>query len=344
MPTSTIDIDFIRATGAGASGEIFFHPPRVRTGAALLSREPVRAVVEGGRASVALLQLPSGNTYRVVERIDGRPDYSFRFALTSTSPSVIQYEDIAEVDSVPATYTVVRSVNGLTPNPSTGDVVIEVAGTPGPEGPEGPAGPQGIPGTNGVDGQDGADGAPGSPGVKGDKGDKGDQGDQGPAGTNGTNGADGQDGILKAFETTGMVVGTFGPAGDSGAWDYCPAQYRKAISASVGDKILWTPGFLHHFEQEAQCDIAAFVDDEPVRYRSSGTSVPLSTGYGGLYMHATFGGLRPVWWTVTAEDIGLDGKVLLVLAFRNNGSGNVLGHASVAGDICLANAGPGGAL
>lgn len=338
MPTSTIDIDFIRATGAGASGEIFFFPPRVRTGAALLSRDPVRAVVEGGKASVALMQLPTGHTYRVVEKIDSRGEYSFRFALTSTSPNVIQYEDIAEVDSVPATYTVVRKVNGLSPDPTTGNVVIEVAGTPGPKGDKGD---KGDPGEDGFDGDDGADGAPGP------KGDKGDQGDQGPAGTNGTNGtngADGQDGILKAFETTGMVTGTFGPAGDSGAWDYCPAQYRKAISASVGDKILWTPGFLHHFEQEAQCDIAAFVDGEPVRYRSSGTSVPLSTGYGGLYMHATFGGLRPVWWTVAAEDIGLDGKVLLVLAFRNNGSGNMLGHVSVAGDICLANVGSGGAL
>lgn len=349
MPTSTIDIDFIRATGIGASGEIFFFPPRVRTGAALLSREPVRAVVEGGKASVALMQLPTGHTYRVVEKIDNRGEYSFRFALTSTSPSVIQYEDIAEVDSVPATYTVVRSVNGLTPNPTTGDVVIEVAGTPGPEGPEGPAGPQGIPGTNGVDGQDGADGAPGSPGVKGDKGDKGDQGDQGPAGTNGTNGADGapgRDGVLKAFTRTPSTIETWGPCGDGGTWTMCPSSYRSVpIPAAVGDHLLWTAPFLHQNNQEAAFDLASVIAGAPARYLSSGTATPLGGGYAGLYIVAAWPrSLSPTWYTVAAEDIDADGKVTLALMYRNNGSGNQMGNVNVPGYIEVANAGPGGAL
>lgn len=341
MPKSTIDIDFIRATGIGSSGKIFFHPPRVRIDGAMLSREPISVEVKDGKGFVDLVRLPNGYNYRAIEHVGDVTGYSFRFALPLTSPSVIQYEDIVQVDSVPATYTAVRSVNGLTPDPTTGNVVIEVAGTPGPKGDTGDPGPKGDTGNAGPKGDKGD---PGNAGVDGADGAKGDKGDPGTNGTNGADGAPGRDGILKAFETTGMVTGLFGPAGDSGAWDYCPSQYRKPISAGIGDKILWTPGFLHHFDQEAQCDIAAFVDGEPVRYRSSGTNVPLSTGYGGLYMHATFGGLRPVWWTVAAEDIGSDGKVTLVLAFRNNGSGNMLGHASVAGDICFANAGPGGAL
>lgn len=343
MPTSTIDIDFIRATGIGSSGEIFFCPPRVRVGGALLSSDPVRAIVLAGRASIELLQLPNGYTYRVIEKIDNRREYGFRFALTSTSPSVIQYEDIAEVDSVPATYTVVRTVNGISPSPTTGNIVIEVAGTPGPEGPPGP------PGTNGTNG---VDGAPGSPGVKGDKGDKGDQGDQGPAGTNGTNGtngadgAPGRDGVLKAFTRTPSTIETWGPCGDGGTWTMCPSSYRSVpIPAAVGDHLLWTPPFLHQNNQEAAFDLASVIAGEPARYLSSGTTTPLGGGYAGLYIVAGWPrSLSPTWYTVAAEDIDVNGKVTLALMFRNNGSGNQMGNVNVPGYIEVANAGPGGAL
>lgn len=339
-PTSRIDIDFTRAQGIYSSGRILFYPPRVVVGSTLISKKPVVADLVNGVASIDLVRLSTG-TYRVVEHIDDQIGYGFHFALPVTSPSVIQYEQIARVDPVPATYTVVRRVNGIAPDPTTGNVIIEVAGTPGPKGDKGDKGDpgddgqDGAPGTNGTNGADGQDGAAGP---KGDKGDKGDPGDDGAAG------APGRDGVLKAFSTTGMITGTFGPAGDSGTWDYAPGPYRPKIAAAVGDRILWTPGFLHKFDQEAVCDIAAMIDGLPVRYRSSGTGTPLSSGYGGLYMHGTIGGLRPVWWTVAAEDISLDGEVTLALAFRNNGGGNVLGHASVAGDITLANAGPGGVL
>lgn len=148
---------------------------------------------------------------------------------------------------------------------------------------------------------------------------------------------------LKAFSTTGMVTGTFGPAGDSGTWTLCPAQYRVTVAASIGDRLLWTPGFLHQSDQEAMFDLASVVDGVAARYRSSGTNAPATAGYGGLYTAATLGrGMRAVWWTVTAEDLD-DGTVTLALAYRDSGSGNVMGHGSVAGDIVLTNAGQGAA-
>lgn len=158
MSKSTISIDFIRATGTGSSGKVQFFPPRVEIDGAMLSRESILVEVKNGVGSVELTHLPNGFNYRAVEHIDNSPGYSFHFALPSTSPSVIQYEDIAQVDPVPATYTIVRTVNGLPPDPMTGNVVIEVAGTPGPEGPEGPAG------ADGTDGEDGAVGPQGPPG------------------------------------------------------------------------------------------------------------------------------------------------------------------------------------
>lgn len=325
-PKTTIDIDYTRAQGVASKGRILFQPPRQPLGTTMLSDAVVAVDLVNGVAKIDLARLPQG-TYKVVEQLDGLRQRTFHFALPLSSPAVVQYENIVGVAPIPATYTVVRTVNGVAPNPTTGNVVIEAGGgIPGPEGPVGPAGP------------------------KGDKGDKGDPGTNGTNGTDGVDGIDGidgedgRDGVLKAFGTTGLITGTFGPAGDSGDWAYCPVPYRPVVAAAVGDKILWTPGFLHKFDQEAVCDLAAMIDGEPVRFRSSGTAVPSSSGYGGLYMHATIGGLRPVWWTVAAEDISLAGNVTLALAFRNNGGGNMLGHASVVGDVTLANAGPGGIL
>lgn len=323
VPMSKIDIDFIRAQGTSSRGRIWFQPVRQPIGTSMLSDAAVPADVISGRGSIDLVRLPVG-TYRVVEQIDDRPDRTYYFALPVGSPEVVQYESIVPVVEVPAVHQYVSKINGISPNPTTGNIELEaLEGPQGPEGPEGPAGPKGDKGDDGTDGVNGTNGI---------------------NGTNGTDGAPGRDGILKAFGTTGMITGTFGPAGDTGDWDYCPVPYRPKCIAAVGDRILWTPGFLHKFDQEAVCDLAAFVDGAPVRFRSSGTSVPLSSGYGGLYMHATFGGLRPVWWTVSADDISTEGEVTLALAFRNNGSGNMMGHASIAGDISLANAGPGGVL
>lgn len=322
-PKTTITIDFTQAQGVNSSGRIQFYPPRARVGATMLSSIPVTAKIENGVGSIDLARLSTG-TYRAVEEIDGVKSYSFHFALPVTSPSVIPYGELAQVDPVPATYTAVRSVNGLSPDPSTGNVVVEVAGTPGPQGDPGPKGD------------------------KGDKGDRGDDGTDGLPGTNGTNGVDGQDGapgrdgVLKAFATTGLVTGTF-IAGDSGSWVLSPPQYWAVIPAGVGDRLLWTPEIFHQTDQQAAYDLVSVdeVEGDIARCLSSGTNTPNADGYAGLYTAPTHNrGLRPIWWTVAADDI-FSGEVTLALAYRSSGSGNSMGHASLAGKINVANVGSG---
>lgn len=311
--TSTIDIDFTRAQGTNSSGRIIFQPKRTRVGTTMVSSYRVPVEIENGIGSVDLVRLPSG-TYHVREEIDDRPAYEFEFALPLTADSVIQYETIAAVAPVPAVFTYVRTVNGLAPNATTGNIMI----------PAGPTGPEGPPGVDGVDGQDGAQGPPGPPGA------------------DGQDGLPGADGTLKAYTSTGMITGTFGPCGDSGAWTLCPVSYRPPpIPAVAGDRLLWTPGFLHQADMEAMYDIASVDDDgvTPIRYRSSGSNVPSANGYGGLYTAASFSrGMRPVWWTVTEADIQFE-AVTLALVYRASGSGNMMGHASVVGDIVLVNMG-----
>lgn len=298
--TSKIDIDFTRAQGTNSSGRIFFQPPRLRVGTTMLSDCKVPVEVTYGRGSIILARLPQG-VYRVREEIDGRPPFEYNFSLPLTAAPVIRYEEIARVEVLPTYFGYVRTVNGVAPNATTGNLVIE-SGLQGPPGIQGPAGPPGEPGS---------DGAPG------------------------------QDGTLKGSSTTGMITGTFGPCGDAGTWTLCPTNYRPApLIASVGDLLYWTPGFLHQTDNEAVYDLASVVDASPVRYRSSGTSTPLTFGYGGLYTAATHGrGMRPVWWTVTADDLDVNGMVTIALAYRASGGGNIMGHASVAGDIILVNMG-----
>lgn len=120
---SIIDIDFTRAQGTNSSGQITFEPPRVRIGTTIISAYKVIVPVIAGIASVELVRLPSG-TYHVLEEIDGRAPYEFNFALPTIAASTIQYEDIAPVDSVPLVYTVVRTINGVAPDPTTGNVVV----------------------------------------------------------------------------------------------------------------------------------------------------------------------------------------------------------------------------
>lgn len=350
-----IDIDYIRAQGIGVTGRILFYPPRIKVGSQLLSRAPVVVDVTEGIGSVELVRLPAGGTYRVSEHIDNTMGYGFHFALPETSPSVIRYEEIAQVDPVPATYTVVRTVNGIPPNPTTGNVVIEVAGTPGPQGPPGPPGPegpegaqglqgiQGIPGTPGAPGPEGPEGPEGPQGIQGIPGPEGPAGPQGDPGTPGAPGAPGADGTLKAQTITAPATGAFGPAGDSGSWVPCPAAYRSVpITASPGDRLLWNCGFFYQNTQEATFDIASLIDGAPVRFRSTGTNTPHAFGYGPMYFAAGLPrSLPPVWFTVAAEDIDTNGKVTLALMYRDSGSGNMLGHGSIPGDVTVTNVGGG---
>lgn len=128
-PKSTIDIDFTRAQGINSSGNITFEPPRTRVGTTMVSPYKVLVPVINGIATVDLVRLPTG-TYHVREMIDGKAPYEFNFALPLSAASTIQYEDIAPVDPVPLIYTVVRTINGQAPDPTTGNINVVSGGGP----------------------------------------------------------------------------------------------------------------------------------------------------------------------------------------------------------------------
>ena len=93
----------------------------------MVARTKVEAPLVNGVASISLVRLPQG-TYRAREEIDGKVPYEFDFFLPMSSPASIEYEEIAKVSAVPNVYTAVRSVNGVLPNPITGDVVVSGGG------------------------------------------------------------------------------------------------------------------------------------------------------------------------------------------------------------------------
>lgn len=121
--TSTIDIDFTRAQGVNSTGRIIFQPPRVRVQSTMISTAPVVVDVYNGRGSINLVRLPVG-TYHVREEIDGRPPYEFDFALPLTAGDILEYETLAETSPIPGKFTAVRTINGLPPDPITGDIEI----------------------------------------------------------------------------------------------------------------------------------------------------------------------------------------------------------------------------
>jgi hypothetical protein len=133
MPSSStlmseIDIDFTRAQGTGASGKISFQPSRVRAGETMMSRAEATVELRNGIGKVKLVRLPSG-TYRAREEVDGKTPYEFHFALPPSSAGVIRYEEIAPVNPVPVVYTAVRTINDVAPNPTTGNIVVDVGGS-----------------------------------------------------------------------------------------------------------------------------------------------------------------------------------------------------------------------
>lgn len=172
--TSLIDIDFTRAQGVSSSGRISFKPTRMRVGTTIVSSFPVVVPLVDGVAQVRLVRLPLG-TYDVLEEIDGRPPFRFKMVLPSNAQPVIQYETISPVDPVPLHYTSVKTINGLGPDPTTGNVNIPVIegpkGDDGIDGVDGADGTDGVDGTDGQDGQDGEQGIPGPPGPPGADGD-----------------------------------------------------------------------------------------------------------------------------------------------------------------------------
>lgn len=124
---STIDIDFTRAQGINSSGQITFEPPRTRIGTTIISPLKIRVPIVNGVGTVELVRLPAG-TYHVTEEIDGLVSYEFNFSLPTSSAATIQYEEIAPVDSVPLVYTSIKTINGVPPNPTTGNIVVETGG------------------------------------------------------------------------------------------------------------------------------------------------------------------------------------------------------------------------
>src|SRR5687768_8479213 len=186
-PTSRIDIDYIRAQGKASTGRILFQPPRQPLDSTMLSNAAVAVDLYGGVGSVELVRLPAG-TYKAIEQIDGLPQRSFDFALPLTAPAVLKYEDIVQVTPIPARFTYVAKINGILPDPTTGNITLEsLEGPMGPQGEKGDKGDKGDPGDDGIDGTNGLDGE------NGPKGDKGDPGDDGSDGAPGTPGADGED-------------------------------------------------------------------------------------------------------------------------------------------------------
>lgn len=125
--TSRIDIDFTRAQGVASEGQILFQPPRQPVGTTMLSGKEVCAKLINGVATIDLVRLPQGS-YRVVEQIDGRPNRSYNFALSLTAPSVVQYEQIVEVHPVPVKHQYVSTINGIPPDPITGNINISGSG------------------------------------------------------------------------------------------------------------------------------------------------------------------------------------------------------------------------
>lgn len=209
--------------------------------------------------------------------------------------------------------------------------LFKVAGAPvlrGPRGLPGTPGAPGAPGTNGVDGEDGQDGI---------------DGQDGSDGLNGTNGVDGQDGTLKAYTAKNNITGTFGPCGDSGTWTTCPVAYRSTpCPAGVGDVLRWQMAIYHGSAEDSVGDLASLdAAGDPIRHLSSGTLVPLAVGHGGLYLAAAGTRvLRALDWVVQAEDI-VGGQVTLAFRYRDNGSGNTMGHASLPGQVSVVNLGGG---
>lgn len=211
-------------------------------------------------------------------------------------------------------------------------------GVPVLRGPKGETGPQGAAGATGTQG------VPGTPGAPGSAGSVGATGPQGPAGAAGAAGQDGEDGTLKAYTAKNGVLGTFGPCGDSGTWTTCPVAYRGAPCAAVpGDVLRWHMAIYHGSDQDSVGDLASLdAVGSPIRHLSSGTDTPLGVGHGGLYLAgAGTRVLRALDWVVQAGDI-VAGQVTLAFRYRDNGSGNTMGHASLPGQVSVINMGQAG--
>jgi hypothetical protein len=99
----------------------------------------------------------------------------------------------------------------------------------------------------------------------------------------------------------------------------------------------------HGSSQDSVGDLASLdAGGAPIRHLSSGVLAPLDLGHGGLYLAGDGTRvLRALDWTVQAEDI-VAGQVTLAFRYRDNGSGNTMGHATLPGQVSVINVGQGG--
>lgn len=143
---------------------------------------------------------------------------------------------------------------------------------------------------------------------------------------------------LRHYAETAPIVTPITGCGTSGPWTLTPVAWRVGGLSAIGDVLEWSPN-VHLGGGPAAFDLAAVVAGAPVRWKSSGTSTPLTLG--SMYVQGDYGTARlpSLFWQVAADEIA-DGVVTLVLGYRAGGGDMTLGHADVASVISVVDHGP----
>lgn len=143
---------------------------------------------------------------------------------------------------------------------------------------------------------------------------------------------------LRFFSETAALTTPIPLCGTTGDWTATPTAWHVGGRAAIGDVLEWAPN-VHLGGGPAALDLAALVDGEPVRWKSSGTAVPLDLG--SMYVQGDYGTARlpTLRWVVRADEIDA-GTVTLALGYRAGSGDMTLGHASIASTISLADHGP----
>src|SRR5882762_9326055 len=117
----TVNQTYLRSDGSAKTGVVFFSPSvRSRVAGTTLVVDTVVARLVNGSISVVLAYqddpdlIPTGWTYRVIEKLDGESPRGFSVKLPSSGPVVL--DSLSTVDPVVPTEIKVRSVSGYTPD------------------------------------------------------------------------------------------------------------------------------------------------------------------------------------------------------------------------------------
>lgn len=145
---------------------------------------------------------------------------------------------------------------------------------------------------------------------------------------------------LRFYAETASLTTPVAPCGTTGDWTLTPTAWRVGGVAAIGDVLEWVPN-VHLGGGPAAFDLAAVIDGEAVRWKSSGTAVPLELG--SMYAQGDYGTARlpTLRWVVRGDEID-GGAVTLALGYREGEGADdmTLGHASIASTISLADHGP----